>query len=124
MVKVLIIEDNEENMYLFGFILRKHGYEVIEAKDGIQGLDTAVRENPDLILLDIQLPQLDGYEVVRRLRKSNTHQNVPIIAITSFALTGDKDKCLNVGCDDYMEKPIDPEKFISMVNRYKEEIKR
>ena len=105
---VLYIEDNPDNMMLVKRALEARGYRLLEAMNGLSGVDVAEREDVDLILLDINLPDIDGYEVARRLRKSSkiALTRVPIIAITANALKGDAEKALNAGCDVYMSKPI------------------
>lgn len=116
--KILVIEDNEQNLYLTTFILEKHGYQVIQARDGVTGIEIANRENPDLVLLDIQLPVMDGYKVAEELRKSPSSQKVPIIAVTSYAMVGDKEKALAAGCTGYITKPINPDTFISYMEGF------
>ncbi len=116
--KVLIIEDNEQNLYLLNFILEKNGYEVIQAGDGPKGIGIAKKNIPDLILLDIQLPVMDGYAVARELRKIPETKAIPIIAITSYAMSGDREKALEAGCSGYLTKPINPETFISSIEEY------
>jgi len=118
--KILIVEDNEQNLYLSTFLLEKQGYDVIQARNGQEGLDTAAAERPDLILLDIQLPVMDGYEVARRLKQAQETQPIPIVAVTSYAMAGDRDAVLAAGCEDYIEKPIDPDRFVEQVKRYLE----
>lgn len=118
MKTVLIIEDNEKNMYLFNFILTKAGYTVIKAETGEEGVEVAIKEKPDFILMDIKLPGIDGLETTRRIRKSESNGKVPIIAITSYAMTGDKKKALEAGCTGYIEKPIDPQTFLSKIEKY------
>lgn len=113
--KVLIIEDNDQNLYLSTFILEKNGYEVIAARDGLTGIQAASDILPDLILLDIQLPGLDGYSVARRLRENPALGKTPIIAVTSYAMTGDREKAMAAGCTGYIEKPIDPVGFIKEI---------
>ena len=93
--KILIVEDNEQNLYLVSFILEKHGYEVFAARDGQEGINMAISIKPDLILLDIHLPVMDGYAVARELRKNAELAQVPIIAVTSYAMTGDREKTIN-----------------------------
>ena len=115
---VLVIEDNDNNLYLIRFILEKNGYEVIEARTGISGVEAAVKEKPDLILMDIQLPDINGYEATRRIRASEADGKVPIIAITSYAMTEDKEKALEAGCTGYIEKPINPETIIMEIEKY------
>ena len=118
MKRILVIEDNETNMYLVGFILRKNKYEVIEARSGEEGVGLAIKEKPDLILMDIQLPGIDGLEATRRIRKSKVDGEVPIIALTSYAMTGDREKALKAGCTGYIEKPINPDTFMGEVKKY------
>jgi CheY-like chemotaxis protein len=112
---ILIIEDNEQNSYLERYILEKKGCAVVCAPDGLTGLSMAENESPDVILLDIQLPGMDGYEVAKRLRACPACASVPIIAVTSYAMAGDRERILAAGADDYMEKPIDPSSFAERV---------
>jgi CheY-like chemotaxis protein len=116
--RVLVIEDNDQNLYLVTFLLEKHGLEVVAARDGRSGIELATSVKPDLILLDIQLPVLDGYSVARSIRETPELQAVPIIAVTSYAMVGDRERCLASGCTDYIEKPIDPGSFIEQVTRH------
>ena len=116
--KILVIEDNEQNLYLVNFILEKNGFEVFQAKSGDTGLSLADECEPDLILLDIQLPVIDGYTVARELRKKKVTAHTPIIAVTSFAMPGDRESALGAGCTGYIEKPIDPETFLSQVLQF------
>lgn len=115
---ILIIEDNEQNMYLVTFILEKNGHRVVQARSGDEGLRVAASCEPDLILLDIQLPVMDGYTVARELRKIPALVDIPIIAVTSFAMPGDREQALGAGCTGYIEKPIDPDTFITQVNQH------
>lgn len=115
---VLLIEDNEQNRYLATFLLEKQGYEVVSAVDGAQGVEWAERRTPRIILLDIQLPGMDGYAVARALRRNPALRDVPIVAVTSYAMAGDREKALAAGCTGYMEKPIDPETFGAEVERH------
>ena len=108
MKRVLVVEDNENNMKLICLVLEKHGYEPIKAFTGEDGVDKAIQERPDIILMDIQLPDISGIEATQRIRMEDDMQEVPIIAITSYAMSGDREKILNVGCNGYFEKPIDP----------------
>ena len=112
---ILLIEDNEQNRYLVTFLLEKRGYSVVEAVDGIRGIECASKQKFDLILLDIQLPVMDGYHVAMALRKNPATQKTPIVAITSYAMPGDREKALGAGCDGYIEKPINPETFVSEI---------
>jgi two-component system, cell cycle response regulator DivK len=116
--KVLIIEDNEQNLYLATFLLEKNGYEVAQAREGRTGIETAHRSLPDIILVDIQLPAMDGYEVTRALRQNPGLKEVPIVAVTSYAMPGDREKALSAGCTGYIEKPINPDTFIAEIGRY------
>jgi CheY-like chemotaxis protein len=115
---ILIIEDNEQNLYLVTFILEKNGYRVLQARSGDEGVRLAESSEPDLILLDIQLPVMDGYSVARALRKKPALVKTPIIAVTSFAMPGDREQALAAGCTGYIEKPIDPDTFITQVNTH------
>jgi len=115
MKKVLIIEDNEDNMELVVQLFTSAGYEYVWASSGEKGVELALSENPDFILLDIQLPDIDGYEVLRRIRETDAIRNVMIIAVTSFAMSGDRERLLRAGCDGYIEKPIDPMLFLAKV---------
>jgi CheY-like chemotaxis protein len=108
MARALIIEDTPDNMELISFILRKNGYETIWAETGQQGYEIALREKPDFIILDIQLPDMDGTEVLKKIRASEINDSIPIIAMTSYAMTGDRERLLALGCTGYIEKPIDP----------------
>ena len=118
MKRILVVEDNETNLYLIRFILEKSGYEVIEAREGVVGVELAVKEKPDLILMDIQLPDINGLEATKRIRASEADDDIPIIALTSFAMVGDREKALAAGCTGYIEKPINPETFIAEIEKY------
>lgn len=115
---ILLIEDNEQNRYLATFLLEHHGYTVLAAIDGVSGLQLAESTVPDLILLDIQLPQMDGYEVARGLREMKATLDVPIVAVTSHAMSGDREKAFAAGCNGYIEKPINPDTFVAEIQRF------
>jgi CheY-like chemotaxis protein len=115
---ILVIEDNEQNMYLTTFILEKHGYTVYQALSGQEGLELVGQIEPDLILLDIQLPGMDGYAVARELRQISALMNVPIVAVTSYAMAGDRERILAAGCDGYLEKPLNPDTFMAEIEAY------
>ena len=115
---VLLIEDNEQNRYLLTFLLERNGYVVRVANDGPSGLDLAAAETPDVILLDIQLPTMHGYDVARALRRIDALAATPIIAVTSYAMAGDREKSLEAGCSGYIEKPIDPDTFVTQIETY------
>ncbi|MDY6874768.1 MAG: response regulator [Chloroflexota bacterium] len=116
--KILVIEDNEQNLYLVTFILEQNGYQVIQARDGREGIELAGRAQPAMILLDIQLPEMDGYAVAGALRSNPALADVPIVAVTSYAMVGDREKVLVAGCTGYIEKPINPETFMGQVESY------
>ncbi len=123
MNRVLVVEDNENNMKLLCLVLEKYGYEPIQAFTGEEGVEKAIAEKPDLILMDVQLPDINGMEAVKRLRMRDDLQKIPIIAITSYAMAGDREMILDMGCNGYFEKPIDPltlmddiEKIVSSTN--------
>lgn len=109
MKRVLVIEDNSDNLRLITYVLKKAGYEVIPAKTGEAGVDLALQESPYFIIIDINLPDIDGFTVTQRIRSAeNGGRAVPIIAITSHAMLGDRERVLAAGCSGYFEKPIDP----------------
>lgn len=116
--RVLLIEDNEQNRYLATFLLAGSGYTVVAAPDGPSGIAAAVAAPPDLILLDIQLPGMDGYAVAQELRRRAPLRETPIVAVTSYAMVGDREKCLAAGCNGYIEKPINPETFVAELARF------
>jgi len=115
---VLVIEDNEQNAYLARFLLEKRGCAVEVAESGPAGVQSAQQRMPSLILLDIQLPGMDGYEVARALRGNPLLAEVPIVAVTSYAMVGDRERALESGCDGYIEKPIDPATFIDRLGEF------
>lgn len=112
---ILLIEDNEQNCYLMTFLLESYNFNVAVAMDGMDGIRLAEQIVPDLILLDIQLPNMDGYAVASELRKIRSLLLVPLIAVTSYAMVGDREKCLAAGCNGYIEKPINPETFVEEI---------
>jgi CheY-like chemotaxis protein len=116
--KLLVIEDNEQNLYMMTFILTQHGYEVVQARNGQEGIALASQAQPVLILLDIQLPVVDGQAVARALRLNPALAQVPIIAVTSYAMAGDRERILAAGCTGYIEKPIDPDTFVRDLEQY------
>jgi two-component system, cell cycle response regulator DivK len=116
--KILVIEDNEQNLYLIRYILEDCNYEVFSAADGKEGIGLAASLKPDLILLDIQLPIMNGYTVASHLRENPDLADTPIVAVTSYAMPGDREKAMEAGCSGYIEKPIDPDTFDKQVERY------
>jgi two-component system, cell cycle response regulator DivK len=115
MAKILVIEDNRQNMYLCTFILNSHHHEVIQAFSGREGIESAEKNMPDLIILDIQLPELDGYAVAREIKKNPLISRIPIVAVTSYAMAGDRERVLAAGCQGYIEKPINPDTFMQEI---------
>ncbi len=113
--KVLIIEDNEQNMYMLTYLLESNDYEVYQSYNGPEGIANAKKIKPGIILLDIQLPEMDGYAVARELRTIKELTGIPIVAVTSYAMPGDKEKAYEAGVTGYIEKPIDPDTFISQL---------
>ena len=112
---ILLIEDNEQNRYLVTYLLEHAGFRVVSAVTGPEGLELAKKLSPSVILLDIQLPGMDGYQVARSLRELPEINGVPIVAVTSYAMAGDREKALDSGCSGYIEKPIDAENFVSQI---------
>jgi two-component system cell cycle response regulator DivK len=117
MRKVLVIEDNSDNLRLIEYSLKRAGYEVIPSERGEEGVELAVREKPFFIIMDINLPGIDGMEATKRIRASKINGNIPIIAVTSYAMKGDRERMMEAGCNGYIEKPIDP---ITIVDRIHE----
>ena len=115
---VLMIEDNEQNRYLATFLLEQRGHSVVSSVDGPSGIEEAARIHPAIILLDIQLPGLDGYAVARALRRNPALRDTPIVAVTSYAMPGDREKALEAGCTGYLEKPIDPDTFVDSIEHF------
>ena len=115
--KILVVEDNEQNRILMRQILTHHGYEVLEAMDGLTGLEMARAHMPALILLDIQMPVMNGFAVIRELRNNPELRKIKAIAVTSFAMKGDREKALQAGFDEYVTKPIDTRTFPELVKQ-------
>ncbi len=115
---VLIVEDNELNMKLFQDLLEAHGYETLQTKDGKQALKLAQEHRTDLIIMDIQLPEVSGLEVTGWIKNDENIRHIPIIAVTAFAMKGDEEKMREGGCEAYIAKPISVTKFIDTVNRF------
>lgn len=116
--KVLICEDNELNMKLFHDLLDAHGYETIQTADGMDAMELARIHRPDLILMDIQLPEVSGLEVTKWLKEDDELQDIPVVAITAFAMKGDEDRIRSGGCEAYIAKPISVTDFLDTVRRY------
>lgn len=118
--RVLVVEDHEENRRIVRLLLAHAGIEMIEAVNGEEGLAAAERERPDVILMDIQLPGLDGYEVTRRIKANPELRHIPIIVVTSYALSGDDKKAFEAGCDAYVTKPFAPRELLAKIRGYLE----
>jgi two-component system cell cycle response regulator DivK len=116
--RILVVEDTEDNRRIIRDLLSSVGYALIEAVDGIEGVALAEAERPDLILMDIQLPGIDGYEATRRIRANLSMAHTPIIAVTSYALSGDEAKAREVGCDAYIAKPFSPRELLAKVREF------
>lgn len=117
MKKVLVIEDNKDNLLLITLALKQHGYEVISSLSGEEGVEAALRERPLFIIMDINLPGIDGLEATKRIRESEIQSSIPIIAITSYAMLGDRERIMEAGCDGYFEKPIDPITIMDKIHK-------
>ena len=117
MTTALIIEDNEDNMVLITRLLTNAGYQTLEAVTGLDGLELAITKQPNFILLDIQLPDIEGTEVLRRLRATDEGKDIPVIAVTSYAMSGDRERLLAAGCNGYIEKPVNPMLVIDQIKR-------
>lgn len=114
----MVIEDNKQNMYMITYLLESYGYDVIQSFNGIDGIERVKVEKPDFILLDIQLPVMDGYNIARELKKNEESRNIPIIVVTSYAMMNDKEKAMDAGAIGYIEKPIDPDTFVSQMEAF------
>jgi two-component system, cell cycle response regulator DivK len=115
---VMIVEDNELNMRLFRDLLTAFGYRTVETRDGLQALDLARSEKPDLILMDIQLPEVSGLDITRWMKADDELANIPIIAVTAFAMRGDEERFIEGGCQDYLSKPISVASFVGAVRKF------
>ncbi len=116
--KVLIVEDNELNMKLFHDLLDAHGYGVVECSNGAKVIDVARAEKPDLILMDIQLPEVSGLDVTKWIKEDEELKDIPVIAVTAFAMKGDEEKIRDGGCEDYISKPISVVRFLEVIQKY------
>lgn len=117
MAKILLVEDNDVNRDMMVRRLQRRGFIVVSAVDGQQGMDMARSERPDLILMDMSLPVLDGWEATRQIKTDASLRHIPIVGLTAHAMVGDKDEALKSGCDDYATKPVEFEKLIELINR-------
>ena len=114
----MIVEDNELNMKLFNDLLEAHGYSTVTTRDGTRAVEIARQENPDLILMDIQLPEVSGLDITRQIKMIEELKNIPIIAVTAFAMKGDEDKIRECGCNGYISKPISIMSFIETIRNH------
>ena len=117
---ILIVEDDPKNLKLIRDLLQIKGYTTLEVTDGKQGVDMATEKMPDLILMDIQMPVMDGFEAISILKTDPVTKSIPIIALTAFAMQGDREKCMEAGCNDYITKPLDTRVFMTKVKEYLE----
>ena len=115
---VLIVEDNELNMKLFHDLLDAHGYKILQTKDGMEALDIAREHRPDLILMDIQLPEISGLEVTKWLKEDDELAHIPVVAVTAFAMKGDEERIREGGCEAYISKPISVSHFLDTIRRF------
>ena len=118
MKRILVVEDTPDNRQIMRDLLTSAGFEVIEAEDGADGIEAAVRHQPDLILMDMQLPKIDGYECARRIKAQPETQRIPIVAVTSYALSGDEAKARAAGCNGYVAKPFSPRQLLATVRTF------
>jgi len=116
--RILVVEDQEDNRQILRDLLAATDYEVVEAENGEAALAAVVKQRPDLILMDIQLPILDGYEATRRIKADPALSSIPIIAVTSYALSGDEEKARSAGCDDFVPKPYSPRQLLAKIRQY------
>jgi CheY-like chemotaxis protein len=114
---ILVVEDHPQNRYLMTYLLESRGYEVEVALDGLEALDAIETRPPDLILMDMQLPKVDGYEATRRIKADERFRGIPLVAVTAHSMRGDQDKAMAAGCDVFVTKPIDGEELLALVDR-------
>lgn len=117
MIKLLLVEDNEDNRDMLSRRLERKGYEVMLAVDGQDGVDKAVSQLPDLILMDMSLPVMDGWEATKQLKKRAETESIPVIALTAHAMSSDRDKAIDAGCDDYDTKPVDFTRLLGKISK-------
>ena len=118
--KILVVDDDKKSRYLVSFLLEKESFEVIMATNGLEGIEAARKQQVDLIIMDVKMPKMDGYETTKRIRRLEKYKSIPIIALTSYAMTEDKERALKAGCTGYIPKPITPETFISEIKKFLE----
>ena len=115
---ILIVEDNELNMKLFNDLLEAHGYQTVQARNGVEAVDLARKHHPNLILMDIQLPEVSGLQMTQWIKDDESLRSIPVVAITAFAMKGDEEKIRQGGCEAYLSKPISVVKFLETVRNY------
>ncbi|WP_437363342.1 response regulator [Inquilinus limosus] len=115
MATILYVEDNEDNIYMLSTRLKRRGFDVVTARDGAEGVEAAGRERPDLILMDLSLPVIDGWEATRRIKADAGTGSIPVIALSAHAMAGDREKALAAGCDDYDTKPVDMARLLAKI---------
>jgi CheY-like chemotaxis protein len=118
MPTILYVEDNEDNVYMLARRLRRHGFEVIVAADGARGVDAARRERPDLVLMDLDLPVLDGWEATRRLKAAPETRSIPVVALSAHAMPGERERALAAGCDDHDTKPVELDRLLAKIRAH------
>jgi two-component system cell cycle response regulator DivK len=116
--RILIVEDREDNRQILRDLLASTDYEIVEAENGVEALAAVAKQRPDLILMDIQLPVMDGYEATRRIKSDPALRSIPIIAVTSYALSGDEEKAREAGCDAYVPKPYSPRQLLAKIREF------
>lgn len=124
MAKILVVEDNPHNLELIKIVLERDGFEVIPAEDGLKAIEQTKFHHPDLIMMDMQLPGIDGYETTRRIKADNELSKIPVLAVTAYALPGDEEKALKAGCSGYIPKPIDTRKLSETIKEVLEDAKK
>jgi two-component system, cell cycle response regulator DivK len=115
---ILVVEDQPDNRQIIRDMLSAFDYELAEAENGVEALEAVAKKKPDLILMDIQMPIMDGYEATRRIKADSATKGIPIIAVTSYALSGDEQKARDAGCDDYVPKPFSPKQLLAKIRQY------
>jgi CheY-like chemotaxis protein len=115
--RILIVEDNPQNRYLMTFLLEKHGYDLLVAEDAEQAFELLEESRPDLILMDMQLPRVDGYEATRRIKADERFRDIPVVALTAHSMRGDQTRAMAAGCDEFVTKPVDTDGLLALVSR-------
>lgn len=116
--RVLLVEDNDDNRLIYATILLHRGYSVVEAPNGLDGVEKAAQHHPDLIIMDLSLPVMDGLEATRRIRANPDTSDIPVLAVTAHARPSDRETAIRAGCDDYLAKPVEPRRLVEEVERF------